>query len=300
MTKLDLYTPNIEALKAMRRDSTTAWISPEGILHVVPLFKHLEFFIAHTELLPETSAFLAKIVTADGSLSISGQHMAEAMDGIYASGWGRVGTFGGDKIELDCASDHQKDLQRKTKFLARMLNRALVCRVAKPFQKPKQKHASLGRNSVWSSLRPGFVGWLSPDGKIFECPPTAPFATFTDDLDRLPETAKTFAEAVEEDERRQSDEFFEDSQGADPDGHVEWHRYWATPYNPDADERRQMTALVLSHGWGHLRVADLGYVILEAEAGHLTALSTMLSQTVARANCDVDAREWNPVSAFLR
>ncbi|MNU58960.1 hypothetical protein D3C71_481100 [compost metagenome] len=292
MTKPDLYSPNIDALKALRNDSTTAWISPDGVLHVVPLFNHLSFFIEHPGLLPDTSAFLAKFVSADGSLKISGQHMAEAMDGIYAGGWGRIGTFGGDKIELDCSGEHLKELTRKTKFLARMLNRALVCRVAKPFQKPKQKHASLGRESVWSSLRPGFVGWLSPGGEIFETPPKAPFSTFTDDPDRLPETAKAFADAVEEDERRQSDQFVEDSHGADPDGRVEWHRYWAAPYNPDMDERREMTALVLSHGWGSLTVETPGVVVLQADATYLEKMADGLRDTVAPANCKVDAREF--------
>lgn len=292
MTKQDLYTPNIESLKALKRDSTTAWISPDGILHVVPLFNHLGFFVDDSDILPETTAFLAKFVSPDGTLSISGQHMAEAMDGIYASGWGRVGTFGGDKIELDCASEHLNELRRKTKHLARMLNRALVCRVARPFQKPKDKHASLSRDSVWSSLRPGFVGWLSPEGEIFECPPKAPFATFVDDPDRLPETAKTFADAVEEDGRRQSHEFWEYSDQADPDGHVEWHRYEQAPYDPESGERAEMTGLVLSHGWGCLRVTDPGVVILEARPDNLPALTDLLSTAVAPSNSEVDAREF--------
>lgn len=282
----------------MKQDSTTAWISPDGSLHVVPLFNHLGFFIENGDILPKTSAFLAKFVSADGSLKISRQHMAEAMDGIYASGWGRVGTFGGDKIELDCSGEHLKELTRKTKFLARMLNRALVCRVAKPFQKPKQKHASLGRDSVWSSLRPGFVGWLSPGGEIFESPAKAPFSTFTDDPDRLPEAAKAFADAAEEDERRQSGQFVEDSHGADPDGRVEWHRYWAVPYNPDMDERREMTALVLSHGWGSLTVETPGVVVLHADAACLEEMADGLRDTVAPANCEVDARAFTDASFF--
>lgn len=297
MTKPDLYSPNIDALKALRNDSTTAWLSPDGILHVVPLFNHLGFFIEHPGLLPEISAFLAKFVSSDGSLSISGQHMAEAMDGIYASGWGRVGTYGGDKIELDCASGHLKELTRKTKFLARMLNRALVCRVAKPFQKPKQKHASLGRDSVWSSLRPGFVGWISPAGEIFESPPKAPFSTFIDDPDRLPEAAKAFLDAVEADERRQSDEFVEYRQNIDPDGHVEWHCYSAAPYDPDMDERREMTALVLSHGWGSLMVETPGVVVLHADASCIQAMAGALRNTVASSDCEVDAREFG--DAFI-
>jgi hypothetical protein len=300
MTKPDLYTPNIEALKALRRDSTTAWISPDGILHVVPLFNHLGFFTENADVLPEVSDFLATFVSSDGTLSISGPHMAEAMDKIYASGWGRVGTFGGDKIELDCASEHLKDLQKKTKFLARMLNRGLVCRVAKPFEKPKRKHSSLARDSVWSSLIPGFTGWLSPGGEIFECPPKAPFATFVDDPDQLPETAKAFADAVEEDGRRQSNEFWEYSEEADPGGHVEWHHYEQAPYDPQDDERAAMIGLVLSHGWGYLRVRDPGVVILESGTDHLASLADLLSPAVARANCEVEAREWQPPHAFHR
>jgi hypothetical protein len=290
MAKPDLYTPNLHALKMLKNDSTTAWITPEGMLHVVPLFNHLGYFVDNPDILPEATAFLARFADVSGKLSISGPHMAEAIDRIYSSGWGRVGTFGGDKFELDCASEHMVELRRKAKHLARMLNRALVCKVTQPFQKPSKKHSALARDSVWTSLVDGFVGWVSPDGSIFECPPHAPFATFVDDPDRLPETAKTFADAVKEDASRQSDEFWQYSQEVDPDGHVEWHRFDETPYDPDIDERREMTAVVLSHGWGSIRVDTRGVVILETSADHLDDLADKLRRSVAPVNCEVDAR----------
>jgi hypothetical protein len=300
MTKQDLHSINIDALRSLRSDSTTAWIAPDGVLHVVPLFKHLSFFIKNTGILPEASSFLAKFVSPDGGLKISGQHMAEAMDIVYGSGWGRVGTFGGDRIELDCASEHLKELRRKTKFIARLLNRALVCRVAEPFQKPNRNHEPLPRDKVWSSFCPGFSGWLSPGGGIFECPPQAPFATFVDDPDRLPGAAKAFADAVEEDGRRQSHEFWECSHDADPEGHIEWHRYEQGPYNPEHDERAEMTGLVLSYGWGSIRVREPGIVRLESLSDHLPTLVELLSATIAPTDCLVESREWPSLAAPVR
>jgi hypothetical protein len=61
-----------------------------------------------------------------------------------------------------------------------------------------------------------------------------------------------------------------------------------------------MIGLVLSHGWGYLRVRDPGVVILESGTDHLASLADLLSPAVARANCEVEAREWQPSHAFHR
>lgn len=291
MTKPDLYSFNIDALKTLRQDSRTAWIDPDGRLHVVPLFKHLEYFLDDADALPEASAMLEEFVADDGSLSISKDHMARVMDRVYASGWGRVGTYGGDKIELDCDRTHMPDLRRKTKALARMLNRALVCRVVHPSQTPGRKHRALPRDEVWSSLREGFVGWLSPDGDIFETAADAPFSTFVDDVDRLPALAKAFEDAVRDDKVRQSGDFQQDFIDAYPDeGHMPWHQFWHRPYAPHPEESATMTALVLSRGWGRLRVERDGVVVLEADDNSLDELAVALERAVRPTGCSVDAR----------
>jgi hypothetical protein len=299
MSKPDFYTANIEALKALKTDSVTAWMSPGGIVHIVPLFNHLDFFIRQPDALPEATSFLNRFKDALGELSLSRQHMAEAMNLVYAAGWGRIGTFGGNKIELDCASEHMKDLRRSTKALARVLNRALVCNVPPPFQKPARKRPPLARDEVWSSLRPGFSGWLSPDGIMHETPPDAPFATFTDDPDRLPEAAKAFEDAVAEDQQRQRHEFTEFAIEEDPDGHIGWHRFYESPYSPDVLERPEMTSMVLAYGWGHLRVEEARIVILEASPDALPRLRELLERSVSPAGCEVDAREWNTAAEEL-
>lgn len=295
MTKPDLYSFNVDALKALHQDSTTAWIEPGGRLHVVPLFNHLSFFAEHSHFIPEITAFL-KPFAADGHLQISRPHMAEAMDGIYAHGWGRVGTYGGDKIELDCATDYMNDLCRKAKAVARMLNRALICRVIAPTQKQKRKHRALPRDAVWSSLQEGFVGWLSPSGDIFETPRRAPFATFVDDPDRLPSLAQTFADAIREDECRQSDQFLEELD-LDVDEHIPWHYFYERPYDPEGEELSTMTALVLSHGWGRLRVENAGTVVLEAEVLYLEDLTSTLEKVIALTGNSVDARTHEAVTS---
>lgn len=291
MTKPDLYSFNVEALKVLRHDSTTAWIEPDGRLHVVPLFKHLEYFLDDVDALPEASAMLTEFVADDGTLSISKDHMARAMDRIYASGWGRVGTYGGDKMELDCDRDHMPDLRRKAKALARMMNRALVCRVVHPSQTPGRKHRPLPRDEAWSSLREGFVGWLSPAGDIFETAPGAPFSTFVDDSDRLPALAKTFEDAVRDDKVRQSGDFQQDFIDAYPDeGHMPWHQFWHRPYAPQAEEAAAMTGLVLARGWGRLRVEREGVIVLEADETSVDELASTLEDAIRPTGCSVDAR----------
>lgn len=292
--KPDLYSFNIGALNSLRNDSVTAWIEPDGKLHVVPLFNHLSFFIQNSDFIEEVSTFLAQFTRGDGTLSISRQHMAQAMDMIYARGWGRVGTYGGDKIELDCDAAHMTDLRRKTKAIARMLNRGLVCRVVHPSQQPKKKHAALARDAVWSSLREGFVGWLSPAGDIYETAPDAPFSTFVDDPDRIPELAKSFEDAVREDKVRQADDFQQDFIEAYPDeGHMPWHNFWHRSYDPREEELAEMLALVLSHGWGRLRVENERTVSLEADEAFLSELEGLLEKVVAPTGCAVEARAYS-------
>lgn len=290
MSKPDIYTPNIDALKLLRSDSTTAWITSDGILHVVPLFGHLELFIDQQDLLPEVASYLRTFVTDEDGLKVSKHHMAAAMDMIYAYGWGRVGTFGGDKLELDCAREHLTELRRKAKAVARVLNRALVCHVVHPTQqKSKKAPAALSRDAFWSSLIPGFKGWLSPDGRLFETSPEAPFSTFIDDPDRLPEMAYALAQAVSSDESRQRDEFCEALEGVD---HMPWHQFWEAPYNPDEDEAREMTASILAHGWGRLSVSEPHRIILETSPAHAGSLGIAMESLVAKAEYDVEIRDF--------
>ena len=288
MNKPDIYTPNIEALKALRADSTTAWITDEGILHVIPLFSHLEFFTQNTDVLPDVSAYLGKFAADDQSLRISKPHMAAAMDIIYGHGWGRVGAFGGDKLELDCAREHLTELRRKAKAVARVLNRTLVCRVVHPTQqKAKRAQPALSRDAFWSSFQPGFRGWLSPDGSLFETPTDAPFSTFTDAPDLLPEMAYRLSAAVDADQSRQRDEFCETMEGVE---HMPWHQFWERPFNPDDDEGRELTLAILRHGWGRLSIIDAGRILIEVSPSHAVGLAQALDALATKVDHAVDVR----------
>lgn len=281
MTKPDYLSSNVEALKSLRKDSTTAWLDPDGRLHVVPLFNHLRFFLDNPEALPDATEMLSRFVTDRGELAILGFHMARAMNLIYSRGWGRVGTYGGDRIELDCDGDHVDALRRKAKHSARAINRALVCRVAKPIRKTEEHHPPLARDAVWSSMRVGFVGWMSPTGDIFETPPDAPFSIFVDDPDRIPELAKALEDAVELDKNEQKSEFSEGFLEAYPDeGHMPWHQFWHRPFNPSGEALGGWTECVLSHGWGRLRVETEGVVELYASPQNIEALIPSLKEAI--------------------
>ncbi|NTF16922.1 hypothetical protein G6L37_00585 [Agrobacterium rubi] len=292
MSKPDIYTPNIDAFKQLRADSTTAWITDEGILHVVPLFGHLEFFVSRKDVLAVVSDYLQPFVIADGALELSKPHMAAAMGMIYESGWGRIGTFGGDKLELDCAREHLTDLRRKAKAVARVLNRALVCHVIHPSQKqPRNASPPLARDAAWSSLVVGFVGWLSPRGDLFEVPPDAPFATFADDPDRLPEFAYALARAVDADRQKQSAEFCDAISNSDPDGHMPWHQFQERPYNPNEEDGRELTSSILCHGWGRLSVIETGKVILETSPEHAAKLRDAVAPFATKADRKIHIHE---------
>ncbi|WP_315922687.1 hypothetical protein [Mesorhizobium sp. SP-1A] len=50
----------------------------------------------------------------------------------YEKGWGRIGTFDGDKIELECFQECKRDLQRHARELAKMAGRSLLITVIEP------------------------------------------------------------------------------------------------------------------------------------------------------------------------
>lgn len=284
MTKPDLYTPNIEALKELRSDSVTAWISEAGILHIVPLFSHLEFFVEQRDVLPSVSAYLDTFVGTDGKLSLSKPHMAAAMDLVYSHGWGRVGTYGGDKIELDCAREHVSALTRKAKAIARSLGRGLVCRVVHPSQTPSRKAPKpMARDEFWSSLREGFHGWIAPDGRIFEAPEGNPFGVFVADPNLIPQLAKTFETAVADDHEQQRWEFEEFARASDPD-HIGWHRFYERPFNPEGDALAELTDMIVDQGWGRLQMRGDKHLLLEA-------LDTDLDRLASHARCATEKVE---------
>lgn len=281
MTSRNIHQENTPAYRMLRADSITGWISPEGFVHVTPLFQHLNFFAQNIDIAPDISLELLHHIDEEGNVRVTSELMATFMNRIYAEGWGRIGTFGGDRLELDCATEHLRSLRRKAKDVARITNRSLVCNVTEPGQKPKRKHKALARDEVWSSLRPGFVGWLSPDHVIFETAPHDPFGPFIANPDYIPDIAEELAEAVSEDSSRQSDDFCEEADDSDPGGHVPWHNFYVTPYCPRGDDLDHMIELVLSNGWGRLTVERPSELLLKArtDADLADGLSSIISVT---------------------
>jgi hypothetical protein len=50
-------------------------------------------------------------------------------------GWGRVGSYSGDKFELECFEEHRRNLSKHAKEFAEVIGRTLTVQVVEPLEK---------------------------------------------------------------------------------------------------------------------------------------------------------------------
>jgi hypothetical protein len=164
MTREGVLEHDIEAqrllwvAKAFRKPNRVGWIMPTGRVIEVELFGHLGVFMEDRTLLPEVSAFLdphfeehkfLKSEDFQASADPDDDHVpwhqysewpftpeeavaAQATGMVYASGWGRIGTYR-KAIEMSCLPVFERKLRRPFSDFAALVGREPVFTHAEPW-----------------------------------------------------------------------------------------------------------------------------------------------------------------------
>ncbi|MCV9964812.1 hypothetical protein OIU34_23245 [Pararhizobium sp. BT-229] len=153
-------TWNTKKLAPFLSDNTFGWISPAGEIHQVTQYRHLDFFkFYHLADKPKGIQELFDLESKDYDEAARrweedagdehpewhrfeyhyafepGENVIARFTWIaYDSGWGRIGTYGGDKLELECADDHARPLRKQAKALAEIVGRELVLTPVAPYE----------------------------------------------------------------------------------------------------------------------------------------------------------------------
>ena len=139
--------------KHFDRDNRVGWISPDGHISGTEVWYHLQYFIDNEYACEKVFALLKPHWDdfneplqeeyrsgerrwhewVDVPMSVEGELAAEAKSIAYGEGWARIGTFGNDKLELECFEEHRRKLMRPAREFAQLLSRELVVTVTLPF-----------------------------------------------------------------------------------------------------------------------------------------------------------------------
>lgn len=154
MTMTNEEGPNSAAwLAALARQFTgsaaVGWINPNGSIMKTELHYHLQHFIDNDWECPEVYAFLKPYWDdfleprmdahrasgrrwhewVDIPMSVEDEVAQEAKSMAYAAGWGRIGVFGSEHMELECFEEHRRKLTKHVKEFAEVLGRTLQVNV---------------------------------------------------------------------------------------------------------------------------------------------------------------------------
>lgn len=149
---------------AFLSDNTFGWISPDGKIHQVHQYAHLNFFkFYHLADKPKGIQEFFDMESKDKSEAadrweeeagdnhpewhnFEGNYAFDPGESViarftwiaYDAGWGRIGTYGGDKLELECSDDHARALRKQAKALAEIVGRELVVTPVAPYEEPDE------------------------------------------------------------------------------------------------------------------------------------------------------------------
>lgn len=273
-----------ETLKPFLTNSVTGWINLKSQVYQTALFNHLSFFEERPDVIPHIADSVTQLKNGCPEKSTL---MPRVIDQIYAEGWGRIGTFGGDKIELDCATEHLKELRRIANKISRALNRTLVCMVTEPEQNPRRKRTAISSEKLWTAWRRGYCGWISPNKEIFESDPTEPFEIFEKNPLLPPEVANVLKRMVSEDQLRQTEEFEAE---LDPDQHPEWQRFYYAPFCPSGYDRFEIDAVLMAAGWGSMHAVNDTIMVVRCATAFTAGLCQAVEATADKIGWKVETR----------
>jgi hypothetical protein len=146
------YLAHPRTLEKFVNDNVFGWISPSGMLFEVRQYQHLEFFRHYKENdfpvgVKEYFEFATEhkeAAKAAWEADAGDEHpewhkfdlfyefkpeaelIMRCTEAAYDSGWGRIGTFGGNKLELECSQQYVRVLAKHVRELSKLLNRELI------------------------------------------------------------------------------------------------------------------------------------------------------------------------------
>jgi hypothetical protein len=132
--------------KIFQQNNEVGWLQPDGYINPTELWYHCQFFIDNQYALPAASEFLKPYwETFDGArqeehhndgrrwheyvekpMTVEAELANEVRRIAYEAGWGRIGSYGNDKIELECLASSIKSLRRHAKEFAALIGRELT------------------------------------------------------------------------------------------------------------------------------------------------------------------------------
>ncbi|MCV9964854.1 hypothetical protein OIU34_23455 [Pararhizobium sp. BT-229] len=132
--------------RTFQRNNEVGWMRPDGTIHPTELWYHCQFFIECEWALPAATEFLRPFWEAfeeprleehrnsgrqwheyvEIPMTVEAEVANEVRRIAYEAGWGRIGSYGNDKIELECFASHQRSLRRHAKEFAELVGRELT------------------------------------------------------------------------------------------------------------------------------------------------------------------------------
>ena len=149
-----------ETMLKLSRDDVFAWIRPAGEIEFVHQFGHFDFLktywgadkppglegyfeLREIDMQSKADIWEAKMAgqhpewhtfeyyyAFNPEQSVTSKYLWKA----YEAGWGRLGTFGGDKIELECAEGFVRKLSRGVRSIGDVVGREVTINVVSPYE----------------------------------------------------------------------------------------------------------------------------------------------------------------------
>lgn len=139
--------------KHFKMQNRVGWVHPDGDISTTEVWHHLQYFIDNEYACQSVYEFLKPHwdefneprldeFRASGRqwhewvevpMTVEGEIAAEAKSIAYGEGWGRIGTIGKDRLELECFEEHRHKLTKAARQFAELLDRELLVTVTTPY-----------------------------------------------------------------------------------------------------------------------------------------------------------------------
>lgn len=150
--------------RTFQKNNEVGWMQPDGSIHPTELWHHCQFFIESEWALPAATEFLRPYWEAfdeprqeehrnsgrrwheyvEIPMTVEAEVANEVRRIAYEAGWGRIGSYGNDKIELECFASHERPLRRHAREFADLVGRELTMSIIPDPEPAMAPTSSLG------------------------------------------------------------------------------------------------------------------------------------------------------------